>query len=147
MPEAALAAGNVNITYGAGVAAVPALRDVSVSFAPGRIVLVMGPSGSGKTTLLSVLGCMLLPDRGDVQVLGQSVRALSERERIDLRRQRIGYVFQAFRLFRSLTAVENLELGFKLWRWCLIARAWGARRRRRKRWRDLPRWVSPTSVG
>ena len=67
MPEAALAAGNVNITYGSGVAAVPALRDVSVSFAPGRIVLVMGPSGSGKTTLLSVLGCMLLPDRGDVQ--------------------------------------------------------------------------------
>jgi putative ABC transport system ATP-binding protein len=114
VPEAALAAGNVNITYGAGVAAVPALRDVSVSFAPGRIVLVMGPSGSGKTTLLSVLGCMLLPDRGDVQVLGQSIRALSERERTDLRRQRIGYVFQAFRLFRSLTAVENLELALDL---------------------------------
>ncbi len=108
MPEAALAAEQVNITYGAGPAAVPALRDVSLSFSPGRLVLVMGPSGSGKTTLLSVLGCMLLPDEGDVRVRGQSVRGLSETERVDLRRTSIGYVFQAFRLFRALSALDNL---------------------------------------
>lgn len=114
MPDAALAAHDVNITYGSGPAAVPALRDVSVSFLPGRLVLVMGPSGSGKTTLLSVLGCMLLPDRGDVQVGGQFVRALTESERVDLRRQRIGYVFQAFRLFRSLSALENLLLALDI---------------------------------
>ena len=105
---AALAADQVNITYGAGPAAVPALRNVSLSFAPGRLVLVMGPSGSGKTTLLSVLGCMLLPDQGDVLVRGQSVRGLSENGRVDLRRTSIGYVFQAFRLFRSLSALDNL---------------------------------------
>jgi putative ABC transport system ATP-binding protein len=108
--EAALTAEHVNITYGAGRAAVPALRDVSLCFPAGRLVLVTGPSGSGKTTLLSVLGCMLLPDSGDVQVRGRSVRALSERERVDVRRQNIGYVFQAFRLFRSLSALDNLLL-------------------------------------
>jgi putative ABC transport system ATP-binding protein len=110
VPEPALSAEHVNITYGTGRAAVPALKDISVSFAPGRLVLVTGPSGSGKTTLLSVLGCMLLPDGGDVHVHGQSVRALTERQRIDLRRQNIGYVFQAFRLFRSLSALDNLLL-------------------------------------
>lgn len=108
MPEAVLAADGVKITYGSGPAAVPALRDVSLRFAPGRLVLVMGPSGSGKTTLLSVLGCMLLPDQGDVHVQGRRVRGLSETERVDLRRHSIGYVFQAFRLFRALSALENL---------------------------------------
>jgi putative ABC transport system ATP-binding protein len=108
VPEAALAAEEVRVTYGTGAAAVPALRDVSLSFAPGQLILVMGPSGSGKTTLLSVLGCMLLPDQGHVHVNGQSVRGLSETERVDLRRHSIGYVFQAFRLFRALSALENL---------------------------------------
>jgi putative ABC transport system ATP-binding protein len=114
VPDATLAADRVNITYGSGPAAVPALRDVSVAFSPGRLALVMGPSGSGKTTLLSVLGCMILPDRGDVNVRGRSVRALSETERVDLRRDSIGYVFQAFRLFRSLSALENLLLSLDI---------------------------------
>jgi putative ABC transport system ATP-binding protein len=114
VPEAALVAEAVNITYGSGHAATPALKNVSLSFSPGRLVLVMGPSGSGKTTLLSVLGCMLLPDQGDVHVRGQSVRGLSESQRVDLRRQNIGYVFQAFRLFRSLSALDNLLLALDI---------------------------------
>jgi putative ABC transport system ATP-binding protein len=103
-----LAAEEVNITYGSGAAAVPALRNVSLELFSGRLVLVMGPSGSGKTTLLSVLGCMLVPDRGDVRLGGRSVRALSESQRVDVRRESIGYVFQAFRLFRALSALDNL---------------------------------------
>ena len=114
MREAALMAEHVNITYGSGRAAVPALRDVSLRFPAGRLVLVTGPSGSGKTTLLSVLGCMLVPDSGDVEVRGQSVRALSEPQRVDVRRQNIGYVFQAFRLFRSLSALDNLLLALDI---------------------------------
>jgi putative ABC transport system ATP-binding protein len=110
VPERALTADHVSITYGSGRAAVPALKDVSLSFPAGRLVLLTGPSGSGKTTLLSVLGCMLLPDEGDVHVRGRSVRALGERQRVDVRRQDIGYVFQAFRLFRSLSALDNLLL-------------------------------------
>jgi putative ABC transport system ATP-binding protein len=110
VPEAALEAEDVKVTYGSGPAAVPALRKVSLSFAPGRLVLVMGPSGSGKTTLLSALGCILLPDQGDVRVQGQSVKGLSDSQRVDLRRHSIGYVFQAFRLFRALSALDNLLL-------------------------------------
>jgi putative ABC transport system ATP-binding protein len=114
VPDAVLAADDVSITYGSGRAAVLALRNVSLQFFPGRLVLVIGPSGSGKTTLLSLLGCMLLPDRGDVQVRGQSVRALSESQRVDVRRQSIGYVFQAFRLFRALSALDNLLISLDI---------------------------------
>ncbi len=114
MPDAALVADRVNITYGSGRASVPALRDVSVSFRSGQLVLVMGPSGSGKTTLLSALGCILVPDAGDVRVRGRSVRGLSEPERAELRRQNIGYVFQAFRLFRALSALDNLLLSLDI---------------------------------
>jgi len=109
-----LTAHGVTLTYGFGTAAVPALKDVSLRLSPGRLVLVMGPSGSGKTTLLSVLGCMLVPDTGDVAVNGQSVRTLDEAARGDLRRTNIGYVFQAFRLFRSLSALDNLLLALDL---------------------------------
>jgi putative ABC transport system ATP-binding protein len=114
VPETALAATGVTLTYGIGTAAIRALNEVSLQFTPGRLVLVMGPSGSGKTSLLSVLGCMLVPDRGDVAVNGQLVRSLDETGRADLRRVNIGYVFQAFRLFRALSAQENLLLALDL---------------------------------
>lgn len=98
------------MTYGAGRATVCALDNVSTEFRPGQLSLVMGPSGSGKTTLLAVLGCLLRPDAGQVQVNGLPVGGLSEEVRGRIRRGQIGYVFQAFRLFRSLSALENVLL-------------------------------------
>jgi putative ABC transport system ATP-binding protein len=68
----------------------------------------MGPSGSGKTTLLSVLGCLLTPDEGELRLFDETVTGLAEEARAAIRRRHIGFVFQAFRLFRALTAMENV---------------------------------------
>jgi putative ABC transport system ATP-binding protein len=74
----------------------------------------MGPSGSGKTTLLSLLGCLLSPDEGTVFVDGVAVNGLSEAERTVVRQKKISFVFQAFRLFHSLSTIDNVALGFEL---------------------------------
>jgi putative ABC transport system ATP-binding protein len=102
------------MTYGSGAARTCALDDVSLGFRPGQLSLVMGPSGSGKTTLLSVLGCLLNPDSGKLSVLGTEVTGQSESGMCELRRRFIGYVFQAFRLFHSLSALENVMLGLEV---------------------------------
>src|SRR5262245_61742208 len=78
------------------------------------MTLVMGPSGSGKTTLLSVIGCLLTPDCGAMSLMGRSAAGLSEKAKGELRRRTIGYVFQAFRLFRSLTALENVLVALEI---------------------------------
>jgi putative ABC transport system ATP-binding protein len=70
----------------------------------------MGPSGSGKTTLLSILGCILRASGGTLELLGETVTALPEKELPRIRRQAIGFVFQGFNLFPTLTAKENVEL-------------------------------------
>jgi len=112
--ESLLAAESVTVTYGSGSSAVQALDCVSLAFDAGRLTLVMGPSGSGKTTLLSVLGCLLTPDSGAVFIHDRPVTDLSENERGKIRKQFIGYVFQAFRLFRSLTALENILVALEI---------------------------------
>jgi len=114
VPQRSLAVENVRVEYGEGRAAACALEDVSVSFQPGRLTLLMGPSGSGKTTLLSVLGCLVTPQRGSVFVMNREVTRLPEQAKTELRRQKLGYVFQAFQLFRALTALENILLALEL---------------------------------
>jgi putative ABC transport system ATP-binding protein len=83
-------------------------------FARGTLSLVMGPSGSGKTTLLSMLGCLLSPDEGAVFVDGVTTNMLTEAERTVIRQKKISFVFQAFRLFHSLSAIDNVALGFEI---------------------------------
>ena len=73
MSNPQLAVKDVSVSYGSGRARLQALREVSLSFQPGCLTLVMGPSGSGKTTLLSVLGCLLSPESGNVLVMGHAL--------------------------------------------------------------------------
>jgi putative ABC transport system ATP-binding protein len=108
--ESILSVDRVNVTYGVGHASMRALSNVSLTFCAGSLTLIMGPSGSGKTTLLSVLGCLLTPDEGSVFVNGRDVTAVTENERTTIRREQLGFVFQAFRLFQSLTAFENVAI-------------------------------------
>jgi putative ABC transport system ATP-binding protein len=103
-----LAARSVSKTYRLGAADVPAIRDVSIEFAPGEFVAIQGPSGSGKTTLLNLLGLLDRPDSGQVLVEGRDGTELSENERSDLRRDRFGFVFQTFNLIPVLSAEENV---------------------------------------
>jgi putative ABC transport system ATP-binding protein len=102
------------VSFGKGDARFPALRDVSIMFDRGTLSLVMGPSGSGKTTLLSMLGCLLSPDEGAVFVDGVTANMLTEAERTVIRQKKISFVFQAFRLFHSLSAIDNVTLGFEI---------------------------------
>jgi putative ABC transport system ATP-binding protein len=114
VPDTILAARNVSVSYGSNGTQVRALNDVSLAFATGALTLIMGPSGSGKTTLLSLLGCLLSPDQGSVFVDGAEVASLDERERTELRRGQIGFIFQAFRLFHSLSAFENVMIAAEI---------------------------------
>jgi putative ABC transport system ATP-binding protein len=101
-------------THGAGEAMVQALCDVSLTVAAGELVAVMGPSGSGKSTLLNLAGGLDRPDRGVVLVEGQELAGMSRNALADLRRRRVGYVFQALNLVPGLTAVENVALPLEL---------------------------------
>jgi putative ABC transport system ATP-binding protein len=112
--ESILSVERINVKFGVGNASMRALSDVSLSFPAESLTLVMGPSGSGKTTLLSVLGCLLVPDDGSVFVNGRDVTAATEEERTTIRREQLGFVFQAFRLFESLTAFENVALSSEI---------------------------------
>jgi putative ABC transport system ATP-binding protein len=87
---------------------VQVLRGVSMDVAAGEVVALEGPSGSGKTTLLSIMGCILTPTSGRVEVDGHTVDGDPDRLR-DVRRRSIGFVFQQFNLFPALTALENVE--------------------------------------
>ena len=114
MPDHFLGVDGASVSFGKGEARVPALRDVSLSFERGTLTLVMGPSGSGKTTLLSMLGCLLSPDKGTVFVDGVAVNALTEPQKTAIRQKKISFVFQAFRLFHSLSAIDNVAVGFEI---------------------------------
>lgn len=87
-----------------------ALRGVDLDAHAGELLMLMGPSGSGKTTLLSIMGCILTASSGSVRVAGREVVGLNEKHLPALRLEHIGFVFQGFNLFPTLTAGENVEL-------------------------------------
>jgi putative ABC transport system ATP-binding protein len=96
--------------YDHGRHKVQALRGVSLRVEAGEFVAIMGPSGSGKSTLMHLLGGLDTPTTGQVLFRGKDLRKMTDRERSLLRRNRVGFVFQAFNLLATLTAVENVAL-------------------------------------
>lgn len=90
------------------------VRGVSLTVAAGELVAVMGPSGCGKSTLLHMLGGLMAPDQGSVQIAGTDLYTLSDRDLAAFRRRRIGFIFQFFNLLPSLTAAENVMLPYSL---------------------------------
>ena len=109
-----LKAENLEKIYRVGKVDVPALRGVSLAAQEGEFVAVMGPSGCGKSTMLHLLGGLLTPTRGRIVVDGEDLTAASDAKRTDIRRRKIGFVFQRFNLFPTLTADGNLRLAERI---------------------------------
>ena len=109
MGDAALRVRDVVKVFDEGSQRVEVLRGVSMEVAPGEVVALEGPSGSGKTTLLSIMGCILSPTSGRVEVAGEEVRHGHEQRLRQVRRRSIGFVFQQYNLFPALSALENVE--------------------------------------
>jgi len=110
MSEPVMEAVDIVKVLGEGAGKVRALKGVSLALAGGELALLMGPSGSGKTTLLSILGCMLSPTEGTVRVRGNSTAGLKSEQLAKLRRDHIGFVFQSYHLFPTLSALDNVRL-------------------------------------
>jgi putative ABC transport system ATP-binding protein len=103
-----MVARNITKTIQTGAGDLHILKGVSLDLRPGELTLLMGPSGSGKTTLLSILGCILSATSGELHLAGQQAVGKSSEGLADLRRERIGFVFQGYNLFPTLTAAENV---------------------------------------
>lgn len=114
MDEIAIRAQALTKTFGEGEVQVRAVRGVDLEVRRGEVVLIMGASGSGKTTLLSMLGAMLRPTSGRVEVDGVDLAALPERKLPEFRARRFGFVFQDFNLLSALSAEENVEFALNL---------------------------------
>lgn len=114
MTECIIEAKAVTKNLGSGAGEVQALRGIDLSLRRGELTLLMGPSGSGKTTLLLVLGCMLAPSSGDVVICGASTSDVDKEGLAKIRREHIGFVFQSFHLFPTLTAAQNVQLALDI---------------------------------
>lgn len=113
-PEVAARAVNAVKIFGSGSTEVRALNDVSIDFKPGVFTSIMGPSGSGKSTLMHCLAGLENLTAGDTYIGDTNLRTLSERQLTLLRRDHVGFVFQAFNLVPTLTAKENMTLPMNL---------------------------------
>jgi len=109
-----LKAENLVKSYKVGKVDVPALRGVSFEIQHGEFVAIMGPSGCGKSTLLHLLGGLLSPTSGSILIDGEDLAKVTDAQRTDIRRRKIGFVFQRFNLFPTLTADGNLKLAEKI---------------------------------
>src|SRR5689334_17715703 len=107
----------VTKAFGAGETRTWALRGVDLEVSPGQLTLLVGPSGCGKTTLISIIAALLDPTGGTIEVLGRNLAKLSPAQKVDFRRQNIGFVFQQYNLLPALTAVENVAVPLVIAGW------------------------------
>ncbi|MDE2021344.1 MAG: ABC transporter ATP-binding protein [Patescibacteria group bacterium] len=101
---------DITKTYGSGAEAYAALRGISFSINEGEFVAIMGPSGSGKSTLMHILGCLDTPTSGTYRLDGKDVSTMSDNELADVRKGKIGFVFQSFNLLPRTTVLRNVML-------------------------------------
>ncbi|HLG17166.1 MAG TPA: ABC transporter ATP-binding protein [Blastocatellia bacterium] len=106
---------DLKMVYHVGKVDVQALRGLNVKVATGEYVAIMGPSGCGKSTFLHVVGGMLKPTSGRVIIDGEDITEMGDAERTEVRRRKIGFVFQRFNLFPTLTAEGNLKLAERIY--------------------------------
>jgi len=109
MNERVLAVRDVTKVFDEGRQRVHVLKGITMDVRAGEVVALEGPSGSGKTTLLSIMGCILTPSSGELEVAGRPVRGGDAEALRDVRRSSIGFVFQQYNLFPALSALENVE--------------------------------------
>ena len=114
MTNTVLEAIDIGKFHGVGAGRFQALAAVNLAIAGGELTLLTGPSGSGKTTLLSILGCMLTPSSGTVRVHGHSTTGRKPEQLAKLRRDYIGFVFQSYHLFPTLTAIDNVRIALDI---------------------------------
>jgi putative ABC transport system ATP-binding protein len=105
---------NLEMVYRVGKLQVPALRGVDMTVREGEFVAVMGPSGCGKSTLLHLMGGLLTPTSGSVRIDGVDLAAVGDAGRTEVRRRKIGFVFQRYNLLPTLTAEDNIELARRI---------------------------------
>ena len=106
---------DLKMIYRVGKMDVPALRGANIQVGEGEYVAIMGPSGCGKSTFLHIVGGMLQPTSGRVIIDGEDITKMSDAQRTDVRRRKIGFVFQRFNLFPTLTADGNLRLAERIY--------------------------------
>jgi putative ABC transport system ATP-binding protein len=106
---------DLKMVYHVGKVDVHALRGLNILIGAGEYVAIMGPSGCGKSTLLHVVGGMLQPTSGRVAIDGEDLTTMTDAQRTDLRRRKIGFVFQRFNLFPTLSAEGNLKLAERIY--------------------------------
>jgi putative ABC transport system ATP-binding protein len=114
MSDVIIEAKGITKALGSGAREVHALRGVELSLRRGELTLLMGPSGSGKTTLLLILGCMLTPSSGTVTVCGNSTSNADKERLAKIRRDHVGFVFQSYHLFPTLSAAQNVQLALDI---------------------------------
>ncbi len=112
--DTVLNASKVTKIYKSGPIQVTAVDEVDMAVKKGEFVALVGPSGSGKTTMLAILAALLNPSQGDVSIDGTSLANLKDNQKVQFRRERIGFTFQANNLLPYLTALENVEMMLRL---------------------------------